>query len=78
MIGSFETAAMLNIILSIVCIAISWWSLQTLRFDKLVKNPNGPQAKLLQILLAIFIGNGVSRFFMEYLASSLQLGNLFS
>jgi uncharacterized integral membrane protein (TIGR02327 family) len=69
---------LLNIVVAIVCIGISWWGLQSFRFDLFLKKPDSPQAKLLQILLAIFLGSGVARFFMEYLSSSLLLGKMFS
>jgi uncharacterized integral membrane protein (TIGR02327 family) len=69
---------LLNIVISITCIGLSWWGLQAVRFDIFTKKADSAQTKLLQILLSILIGNGVARFFMEYLSSSLLLGNLFS
>jgi uncharacterized integral membrane protein (TIGR02327 family) len=77
MVGSFAPTALLNISVSIICIAVSWWALQAFRFDLFVKKPDSPQAKLLQILLSIFLGSGVSRFLMEYLGSSLMLREFF-
>lgn len=74
MIGS--TIAVINILISIVFIALSWWALQAFRFDLFVVKPDSAQAKLLQILLAIFIGYGVARFFMDYLGWSLMLKEL--
>jgi len=75
MIGTALTG-LLTIILSVVCIGLSWWALQSFRFDLFVKRPDSAQAKLLQIFLSIVIGHGVSVFFMEYLASSLLLKDL--
>ncbi|RNB82059.1 DUF1146 domain-containing protein [Brevibacillus fluminis] len=75
--GSLATTGLLNIIVSIICIAASWWALQSFRFDLFVKKANSAQSKLLQILLSIVIGSGVARFLMEYLASSLLLRDLF-
>lgn len=77
MIASLEASAVLNIVLSIVFIALSWWALQAFRFDLFVKKVDSAQAKLLQILLSIFIGYGVARFFLEYLGWSLMLRELF-
>jgi uncharacterized integral membrane protein (TIGR02327 family) len=68
----------MSIILSIVFIGLSWWALQSFRFEKILKHPNGAQAKLLQIFLSIVIGYEVSRFFLDYLGWSLLFGNLFS
>lgn len=69
---------LISITVTIVCIGISWWALQAFRFDLFTRKVNSAQTKLLQILLSIFIGNGVARFLMEYLTSSLMIGNLFS
>ncbi|MGN7469283.1 DUF1146 family protein [Brevibacillus sp. SAFN-007a] len=73
-----EVYGVVSIVLSIVFIALSWWALQSFRFEKIVKHPQGAQAKLLQILLSIVIGYEVSRFFLDYLGWSLTFGNLFS
>ncbi len=72
-----EISAVLNIVLSVVFIGVSWWALQAFRFDLFVKKADSAQAKLLQILLSIFIGYGVARFFLEYLGWSLMLKDLF-
>ncbi len=78
MIGSLGVSALINIVLSIICIGLSWWALQAFRFDLFVHKANSARAKLLQILLSIVVGYIVSRFFLEYLGSSLMLQNLFS
>ncbi|WP_134683439.1 DUF1146 family protein [Brevibacillus migulae] len=69
---------LITIVVSILCIGLSWWALQAFRFDLFTKKVDSAQSKLLQILLSIFIGHGVAQFFLEYLSSSLLLGNLFS
>lgn len=72
-----EAYGFLSIILTIVFIGLSWWALQSFRFEKILKNPNGAQAKLLQIFLSIVIGYELSRFFLDYLGWSLAFGNIF-
>jgi uncharacterized integral membrane protein (TIGR02327 family) len=72
-----EVSAVLNIVVSVIFIGVSWWALQAVRFDLFVKKADSAQTKLLQILLSIFIGYGVARFFMEYLGWSLLLNRLF-
>lgn len=76
--SSFGVSAVVNIMVSIVCIGLSWWALQAFRLDLFVKHPEGGQAKLLHIILSIFIGHGVASFFMDYLGWSLMLKQLFS
>lgn len=75
---SFAVSAVVNIVVSILCIGVSWWALQAFRFDLFVKHHESGQAKLLHIILSIFVGHGVASFFMEYLGWSLMLKSLFS
>lgn len=69
---------LLSIILSIAFIGLSWWALQAFHFEKVLRKPNSPQAKLLQIFLSIVMGYELSRFFLDYLGWSLNFGYLFS
>lgn len=65
------------ILLSLLCIAFSWWGLQQLRLDKLLKNPKSPQAKLLQIFFSIALGYTIARFFLDYFNWSAMLKGMF-
>jgi uncharacterized integral membrane protein (TIGR02327 family) len=67
-----------SIIVSVALIGVSWWALQAFRFDLFLKNPQGPQAKLLQIIMSIFLGYQMASFLMEYLGWSLIFGQIFS
>ncbi|MFJ7726077.1 DUF1146 family protein [Neobacillus sp. NPDC097160] len=77
MINDFGQIAMLSILSHLVFIAISWWALQAIRLDKLLRPNHVFQARLLYILLAIFIGSSVSNFFLDYLQWSRQLPLMF-
>lgn len=57
---------MTAIVVSLLCIGVSWWALQNLKLDLIIRNPRGPQGKLLQLLLAIVLGHFVSAFVMDY------------
>ncbi|PFO08009.1 hypothetical protein COJ85_04885 [Bacillus sp. AFS076308] len=65
--------ALVSILSHIVFIAIAWYALQAIRLEKLLKPNHVFQARLLYILLAIFIGSSVSNFFLDYLQWSKQL-----
>ncbi|RKD23083.1 hypothetical protein BEP19_12725 [Ammoniphilus oxalaticus] len=69
---------LINIFISLVFITLSWWALQTLRFELFTNDYKGAQTRLLQILASIALGHGVARFFMDYLGWSLMLKQLFS
>jgi len=69
----FGQIALVSILSHLVFIAISWWALQAIRLDKLLRPNHIFQARLLYILLAIAIGSIVSNFFLDYLQWSQQL-----
>jgi len=69
----FGQIALLSITSHLLFIAISWWALQAIRLEKLLKPNHVFQARLLYILLAIVIGSIVSNFFLDYLQWSKQL-----
>jgi uncharacterized integral membrane protein (TIGR02327 family) len=71
--NDFGQIALVSIISHLVFIAISWWALQAIRLEKLLRPNHVFQARLLYILLAIFIGSSVSNFFLDYLQWSQQL-----
>lgn len=73
MINDFGQIALVSIISHLVFIALSWWTLQAIRLEKLLRPNHVFQARLLYILLAIFIGSSVSNFFLDYLQWSQQL-----
>jgi len=78
MINDFGQIALVSILSHLVFIAISWWALQAIRLDKLLRPNHVFQAQLLYILLAIFIGSSVSNFFLDYLQWSKQLPLIFN
>mgnify|MGYP001385165018 CR=1 FL=1 len=73
----YEIAGIFSIFVVLVCIALSWWALQSLRIDVFLRHPSGAQAKALQILLAIALGYQVAKFFFDYLNWSLLIRWMF-
>lgn len=73
MVNDFGQIALVSIISHLVFIAVSWWALQAIRLEKLLKPNHVFQARLLYILLAICIGSSVGNFFLDYLQWSKQL-----
>lgn len=69
----FGQQAVIHIVVNIFFLAATWWALQSFRFDLFVKDPEGPKAKALVILITIAIAHLVSQFFLDYLNSSLML-----
>jgi uncharacterized integral membrane protein (TIGR02327 family) len=69
--------AMLSMIFSLLFIGLSWWSLQIFKFDLFIRQPNGPQSKLLQVILSVVLGHGVATFIADYLVWSSLLKYIF-
>jgi uncharacterized integral membrane protein (TIGR02327 family) len=77
MMNDFGQQALLAIFSHLLFIALAWWALEAIHFDKLLRPNRVFQARLLYILLSIFIGTSVSNFFLDYLQWSKQLPLIF-
>lgn len=73
----FGQQALLSILSHLLFIVITWWALQAIRIDSLIRPNHIWQARLLLILLTIAIGTTVSNFFLDYLIWSQQIPLLF-
>ncbi|GLH64091.1 DUF1146 family protein [Parageobacillus sp. G301] len=69
--------ALVSIVVHLVFIAITWWTLQGVRLEVIIKPNRVFQGRLLYILLTIMIGSTVANFFLDYLSWSKQLPFLF-
>lgn len=65
--------SLVSMIVSLICIALAWWALQSFKLDLLVRQPKGPQGRMLQLFLAIIIGHLVSGFLLGYISWSRML-----
>lgn len=77
MVEVFGQQALVAMIVHLCFIIITWWALQALNVDKLIRSNRILQARILLILLTIAIGSTVSNFFLDYLGFSNQLSYLF-
>ncbi|MED3627371.1 DUF1146 family protein [Bacillus subtilis] len=69
--------AAIGIVVHLIFIAVTWWALQAVNIDPLIKKGKVVQARLLMILLTITVGTAVANFFLDYLNYSQQLPYLF-
>ncbi|MCP8617459.1 DUF1146 family protein [Salirhabdus salicampi] len=77
MLQSLGIHALTGIMSHIFFIIVTWWVLQSVRFDVIFKKGHTVQANLLFILVTVAIGTTVSRFFLEFLRWSQELIYLF-
>ncbi|KWX77904.1 DUF1146 family protein [Paenibacillus jilunlii] len=75
--SSIGTSGLVSMIVSLFCVAISWWALQNLKLDLIIRYPKSPQGRLLHLLLAIVLGHFVAGFLLDYLGWSGQIRNMF-
>ncbi len=68
---------MAHMLITLVCIALSWWSLQHLKIDLFIRHPQSPQGKMLHLILAIIVGRAVAQFFLDYWGWTQSLRFLF-
>jgi uncharacterized integral membrane protein (TIGR02327 family) len=66
-------SSVFNIMVTLGCIWVAWWALQNFRFDVFMRNPKGPQSKLLMVMLSIVVGHAVATFIIDYIQWSLLL-----
>lgn len=74
---SIAIQGIVNILIMLVVIVITWWALQSFKFGLFVKDPKGPQAKALLIILTIALGSLVGRFLIDYLEWASWIKYLF-
>ncbi|AIQ14847.1 membrane protein [Paenibacillus durus] len=74
--GSIGISGLMSMVVSLLCVAISWWALQNLKLDLIIRYPKSPQGRLLHLLLAIVLGHFVAGFLLDYLGYSTQIRHM--
>src|SRR5690625_1052867 len=69
--------ALISIISHIVFIYLTWRVMISINFDPIIRAGKASEAKFFLFFIAVFIGSGVSRFFLEILQWSQDLIYLF-
>lgn len=69
--------AMLTLISHIFFILLTFWALQAVRVENVIRKYHVTQARVLYLLVSIAIGYLISSFFMEFILSSKNLIFLF-
>jgi uncharacterized membrane protein YwzB len=55
-----------SIFVTLGCVALAWVLLQEVRFDKILRHPLSPRARLLQLMIAIVLGHVTAGFVLNY------------
>ena len=74
---SIGQSAITGLLSHIIFIIITWQVMQAINFEPLIRKNRTTEARIFLLLLAIVIGTGVSRFFLDILQWSRDLLFLF-
>jgi len=77
MLAGFGYQALISLFSHLVFIIITWWALQSINYEKFIRQNHVIQARILLIFVTIVIGSTVSNFFLDYLLWSQQLPSIF-
>ncbi len=69
--------ALIAICSHLLFITLTWWALQGIHYERLMKKGRVLQTRVLLILVTIAIGATVSNFFLDYLGYSKTLPYIF-
>lgn len=75
--GTLGIQGLMNMVITLICIGISWWALQAIRFDLFVKDVKSLQSRVLQVILAVVTGFLLGQFLISYSSWSSLLKGLF-
>lgn len=70
-------SGLVQMIVTLSCIALSWWALRNVKLDLFIRHPKDGPGKMLHLLLAIVLGRAVSLFFLDYWDWTQSLRYLF-
>ncbi|MFD1362037.1 DUF1146 family protein [Lentibacillus salinarum] len=77
MFSSIGLTAIVSMVSHLIFIYITWRVMTTINFDPLIRKGRETEARVLIVFITIFIGTGVSRFFLEFIQWSQDLMYLF-
>jgi len=77
MIESVAQQSLFNILISLMVLVVVWWSIQSIRLDLFVRDPDGVKAKALMILITLALSHMVTSFLLNYLNWSTSIRFLF-
>ncbi|ADI00621.1 DUF1146 family protein [Salisediminibacterium selenitireducens] len=77
MIDQLGQQSLFNILISLMVLVIVWWSVQAIRMELFVKDPEGLRAKAFLVILTIALTYLITGFILNYLNWSQSLRFLF-
>ncbi|MFT8872973.1 MAG: DUF1146 family protein [Sporolactobacillus sp.] len=69
--------ALLALSVHLIFFIITWWALQSIKFERLFRRPGSLQARVAYLLIVIAVSYPVASFFQTYLNLSLALPQIY-
>lgn len=73
----FGVQAATDLFIHLVILIVTWWAIQSIKWDIWLRTPSSLKAKILMILITIAISYPVASFFIDYLSWSVQLPQIY-
>lgn len=73
----FGVQAAMDLFIHLIILILTWWAIQSIKWDLWLRNPTSIRAKILMILISIAISYPVASFFINYLSWSVQLPQIY-
>jgi uncharacterized integral membrane protein (TIGR02327 family) len=67
--GLYQVAGwngLFSIFVTLGCVVVAWIVLQEIKWDKITRDPRGPRARVLQLLISVGLGHIVAHFVLDY------------
>ncbi|WP_062200000.1 DUF1146 family protein [Massilibacterium senegalense] len=74
---AFGVDAIVSMVVHLIMLIITFWALQTVRWEVFFQQPKGTKAKVLIVLLTVVISSIVANFLLDYFVWSNRLQYLF-
>ncbi|AOM81604.1 DUF1146 family protein [Salisediminibacterium beveridgei] len=77
MIDQLGQQSLFNILISLMVLVLVWWSVQSIRMELFLKDPDGIRAKAFMVIITISLTYLITGFILNYLNWSQSLRFLF-
>lgn len=77
MIDQLGQQSLFNILISLMVLVLVWWSVQSIRMELFLKDPDGVRAKAFMVIITISLTYLITGFILNYLNWSQSLRFLF-
>ncbi len=75
---NFGFQAATDLTIHLVTLIVTWWAMQSIKWEAFLRHPKSARTKVLMIFIAISISYLVAKFFIDYVTWSLNLPEIYN